>query len=59
MNKASENGTADATGGSYTARATGDTVTVRSNKVVDGQTIEPMVVEGFGVTGGTYTAEES
>ncbi len=59
INKASENGTADAAGGSYTARALGDTVTVRSNEVVDGQTIEPTLVEGFGVTGGTYTAEES
>ena len=40
--------------GLYTAVCRGATIDVRANEVVDGQVIEPCIVEGFGVTGGEY-----
>lgn len=36
------------------ASAVGDEVTVTATSVVDGQVIEPCIVEGLGVTGGEY-----
>lgn len=59
ISRASEDGAADADGNAYTARAVGDTVTIRAGSAVDGQKIDPVIVEGFGVTGGAYRAEES
>lgn len=40
--------------GGYAATAAGAEVRVRALEVEDGQTIEPCIVEGFGVTGGEY-----
>ena len=42
----------------FTATAKGAVVDVRANQVVDGQVIDPVVVEGVGVTGGTYSAAD-
>lgn len=39
-----------------TAQANGSQVTLTSSSVVDGQVIEPCVVEGVGVSGGQYDA---
>lgn len=40
------------------AKATGDTVALTASAVQDGQTIDPVVVEGLGVEGGTYDAPQ-
>ena len=43
-----------ASGLGITATAQGDTVTLTAQEVRDGQTIDPMVVEGRDVEGGSY-----
>lgn len=48
----------DASGLDVTASARGDEVTLIATEVVDGQVLEPAVVEGVGVVGGTYDASE-
>lgn len=55
INDAAAAGTADADGSGYTARADGETVTVRANEVRDGQRIDPVIVAGFGAKGGSFT----
>ena len=46
----------ETTGLGIVAKASGDTVTLTATAVSDGQTIDPVVVEGVGVEGGTYDA---
>ena len=40
----------------YTATANGDQIIITATEVVDGQQIEPLIVEGVGVAGGEYDA---
>lgn len=44
----------EASGLGITAMARGDEITLTATTVQDGQTIDPIVVEGVGVTGGEY-----
>ena len=48
----------EASGLGIVAKASGDTVTITAVAVVDGQAIDPVVVEGVGVEGGTYDASQ-
>lgn len=48
----------ETTGLGIVAKASGDTVTLTATAVSDGQTIDPVVVEGVGVEGGTYDASQ-
>lgn len=48
----------DASGLGLVASASGDTVTLTATSVADGQVIEPVIVEGVGVAGGSYDADD-
>lgn len=46
----------EATGLGLSARASGDELTITAADVRDGQTLDPVIVEGVGVEGGAYDA---
>lgn len=46
----------EAVGLGLSARASGDELTITAADVRDGQTLDPVIVEGVGVEGGTYDA---
>ena len=46
----------EAAGLGLSARASGDELTITAADVRDGQTLDPVIVEGVGVEGGTYDA---
>ncbi|RDB59889.1 hypothetical protein C1878_14535 [Gordonibacter sp. 28C] len=48
----------EASGFGIVAKASGDVVTLTAVSVADGQTVDPVVVEGVGVEGGAYDASQ-
>lgn len=48
----------EASGLGISAKAAGDTVALTASAVQDGQVLDPVVVEGVGVEGGTYDASQ-